>query len=323
MSGGRATHTPDPARLERAKNPVVVTGQNYLAANVSQFFDLRGPSVVIDTACSSSLVAMDMAVQALRTGDTEAAVVAGVSLLADDRAHQVFGRRGLLNRGAEFHVFDRRAAGLVLAEGLGVVVSNPLARGMFPGQGSQYYRMGQELFDTDPVFGAALRRHDAPVVEDLRESVLARVFDPVRRKNEPFTETGITHPAIVMIELALAKTLQAAGIQPDYLLGASLGEYTAAAVSGSLAPAHCLRLLLRQAGALRAGPRDGMLAALAGPEVIDRIPALRACDIAARDYPDHFVVAGTEKDLVHAESALRPPRLCTSACRSSTVTTPA
>ncbi|MEU5227557.1 type I polyketide synthase, partial [Streptomyces toyocaensis] len=126
--GGRATHLPDPAALERARNPVVVTGQNYLAANISQFFDFQGPSLVVDTACSSALVAMDMAVQALRAGSVESAVVAGVSLLADDRAHQVFGQRGLLNPGPEFHVFDGRAAGLVLGEGVGVVVLKPLAR---------------------------------------------------------------------------------------------------------------------------------------------------------------------------------------------------
>ncbi|MGP4091612.1 beta-ketoacyl synthase N-terminal-like domain-containing protein, partial [Streptomyces sp. KR55] len=126
--GGRATHTPDPAALERAKNPVVVTGQNYLAANISQFFDFQGPSLVVDTACSSALVAMDMAVQALRTGSVESAVVAGVSLLADDRAHRVFGQRGLLNPGPEFHAFDGRAAGLVLGEGVGVVVLKPLAQ---------------------------------------------------------------------------------------------------------------------------------------------------------------------------------------------------
>ncbi|MFH8902660.1 amino acid adenylation domain-containing protein [Streptomyces coeruleorubidus] len=131
--GGRATHTPDPAALERAKNPVVVTGQNYLAANISQFFDFQGPSLVVDTACSSALVAMDMAVQALRTGSVESAVVAGVSLLADDRAHRVFGQRGLLNPGPEFHAFDGRAAGLVLGEGVGVVVLKPLAQAQADG----------------------------------------------------------------------------------------------------------------------------------------------------------------------------------------------
>ncbi|WP_371478759.1 ACP S-malonyltransferase [Kitasatospora sp. NBC_00315] len=176
---------------------------------------------------------------------------------------------------------------------------------MFSGQGSQYYRMGKELFDEDEVFRAALLRHDTVVAEALGESVLGRMFDPAKRKNDPFTDTGITHPAIVMIELALAETLRAAGIEPDYLLGSSLGEYAAAAVSGSIDPADCLRLLVRQAAGLRAGPRGGMLAVLAGPEVLDRVPALRGCEIAARNYPGHFVVAGTEEALAAAETGLR------------------
>ncbi|QWF85158.1 D-alanine--poly(phosphoribitol) ligase subunit 1 [Amycolatopsis sp. CA-230715] len=131
--GGRGGHMPDADRLERARNPVVVTGQNYLSANLSQFFDFRGPSLVTDTACSSALVAMDMAAQALRAGNIESAVVAGVSLLSDDSAHRVFGQRGLLNPGAEFHLFDRRAAGLVLGEGAGVVVLKSLDRAQADG----------------------------------------------------------------------------------------------------------------------------------------------------------------------------------------------
>jgi len=131
--GGRATRVPDDGLLDRAKNPVMATGQNYLAANVSQFFDFRGPSMVLDTACSSALVAMDLAAQALRAGDVEAAVVAGVSLLADARAHQVFAQRGLLSPEPEFHLFDGRASGIVLGEGVGAVVLKPLAGALADG----------------------------------------------------------------------------------------------------------------------------------------------------------------------------------------------
>ncbi|MFJ9773635.1 ACP S-malonyltransferase [Kitasatospora sp. NPDC101157] len=176
---------------------------------------------------------------------------------------------------------------------------------MFSGQGSQYYRMGKELFDDNPVFRAELVRLDAEATDALGESVLDRVFDPARRKADPFTDTRITHPAIVMIELAMAETLRAAGVEPDHLLACSLGEYAAAVVSGSLSAGDCLRLLVRQADALRAGPRGGMLAVLAGPEVMDRVPELRACEVAARNYPGHFVVAGTDERLDRAESALR------------------
>ncbi|MEU5029731.1 ACP S-malonyltransferase [Streptomyces milbemycinicus] len=175
---------------------------------------------------------------------------------------------------------------------------------MFPGQGSQYYHMGKELFDHNEVFRAALLRYDAVVAEELGESVLARIHDPGKSKSELLIDTRITHPTIVMLELALADTLSALGITPDYVLGVSLGEYAAAVVAGSLDPADCLRLLTRQAAALRGSPPGGMLAVLAELEVLDRVPALRACEIAARNYPGNFVVSGADEVLARAEAAL-------------------
>ncbi|MGO4752720.1 acyltransferase domain-containing protein, partial [Streptomyces sp. 2MCAF27] len=175
---------------------------------------------------------------------------------------------------------------------------------MFPGQGSQYYQMGKELFDHNEVFRTALLRYDAVVAEELGESLLARIHDPGKSKSEALIDTRITHPTIVMLELALADTLSALGITPDYVLGVSLGEYAAAVVAGSLDPADCLRLLTRQAAALRGSPPGGMLAVLAELEVLDRVPALRACEIAAHNYPGNFVVSGAEEVLARAEAAL-------------------
>lgn len=51
-----------------------------IANRVSYHLDLRGPSVPLDTACSSSLYATHLAVQALRSGECEAAVVGGSQL---------------------------------------------------------------------------------------------------------------------------------------------------------------------------------------------------------------------------------------------------
>jgi acyl transferase domain-containing protein len=55
--------------------------RSILANRVSYAFDWRGPSVNIDTACSSSLVALHLAVQSLRSGECDLAVVAGVNLV--------------------------------------------------------------------------------------------------------------------------------------------------------------------------------------------------------------------------------------------------
>ncbi|MEC3614235.1 type I polyketide synthase [Bacillus stercoris] len=130
--GGRSQHKPDPASLSKARNPIVAGGQNYLAANISQFFDLKGPSIVMDTACSSALVGLNMAIQALRSGDIEAAVVGGVSLLDAD-AHRMFHERGLLCDKPSFHIFDKRADGVILGEGVGMVLVKTVSQALEDG----------------------------------------------------------------------------------------------------------------------------------------------------------------------------------------------
>jgi polyketide synthase PksN len=131
--GGRSLHQPDFSSLQQARNPIVAVGQNYLAANICQFFDLQGPALVLDTACSSALVGMNMAIQALRGGEIESALVGGVNLLKTDRVHRLFQQRGILSRGPLFHIFDRRAGGVVPGEGVGVVLLKTVEQALADG----------------------------------------------------------------------------------------------------------------------------------------------------------------------------------------------
>lgn len=57
------------------------SARSILANRVSYSFDWKGPSINIDTACSSSLAALHLAVQSLRSGESDMAVVAGVNLV--------------------------------------------------------------------------------------------------------------------------------------------------------------------------------------------------------------------------------------------------
>lgn len=131
--GGRSKHSPEPRKLASMRNPIVAAGQNYLSANVSQFFDLRGPSLTVDTACSSALVGMNMAILALQQGEIESAVVGGVSLLNSDETHRLFEQRGILGKGKDFHLFDQRANGIVLGEGIGLVMLKTVDRALLDG----------------------------------------------------------------------------------------------------------------------------------------------------------------------------------------------
>lgn len=130
---GARSNKSDITNIDQMYNPSLVLGQNYLAANISNYFDLSGPSLVVDTACSSSLVGMNMAIQALRCSEIEAAIVGGISLLTDSDAHKLFKKRGILNPSDSFHIFDGRANGIVLGEGVGMVLLKTVDKAILDG----------------------------------------------------------------------------------------------------------------------------------------------------------------------------------------------
>jgi trans-AT polyketide synthase, acyltransferase and oxidoreductase domains len=176
---------------------------------------------------------------------------------------------------------------------------------MFSGQGSQYFHMGRELYSGDLVFRETLDRLDAFVEQELGASVVTRMYDSCRTVGETFDDTLFTHPAIVMVELALAEALIARGINPHCLLGASLGELTAAALAGVIEQEKCLRLVVRMARSVDACLPGGMLAVLAGPDLYERESALHLhTELAARNFGEHFVVSGSIEGLTAAEEFL-------------------
>lgn len=169
---------------------------------------------------------------------------------------------------------------------------------MFSGQGSQYYQMGRDLYDANPVFKNWLDHLDTIVKKLAGYSVIESLYAQGAIKSTPMKDIELSHPAIVMVEYALAKTLIDAGIKPDYLLGVSLGEFTAAAVAEAIDIEALLALVLHQANNLDFSESTGSMIAVLNDG--ERLPSLLTefnCELAGKNYAAHYLVAGSSANI--------------------------
>ncbi len=104
-----------------------------LVNRISFLLDINGPSEPVNTACSSSLVAVHRAVQAIRSGECQSALVGGVNLILDSTGHEAFAKSGMLSASGECHTFDARADGYTRGEGCAALWLKPLSQALADG----------------------------------------------------------------------------------------------------------------------------------------------------------------------------------------------
>lgn len=174
---------------------------------------------------------------------------------------------------------------------------------MFSGQGSHYFRMGQDLFEHDPVFREWLLRLDELASSLCGERVVDTIYSP--RDRETFDRTLQTHPAIFMVEYALAQSLLHAGIKPDLTLGASLGSFAAATLAGCMRVEDALAAVVQQAAAFEACcERGGMIAVLADQTLYAQPQLRELSELAAVNFSSHIVVSAPQGHLAQIERSL-------------------
>jgi acyl transferase domain-containing protein/phosphopantetheinyl transferase len=100
---------------------------NLAASRIANRLDLRGPAYAIDAACASSLIAVDTAVRDLAGGRADAMIVGGVHLVHDATFWSVFSLLRALSPTQCIRPFDRHADGLLIGEGIGMLVLKRLA----------------------------------------------------------------------------------------------------------------------------------------------------------------------------------------------------
>ncbi|WP_160717032.1 acyltransferase domain-containing protein [Chitinophaga solisilvae] len=176
---------------------------------------------------------------------------------------------------------------------------------LFSGQGSQYFNMGAELYRANATFRRTLQWLDEEAIRVSGSSVIAQIYTDQQVKGE-FDELRYTNPALFMVQYAMAKVLQEElQIHPSYVLGYSLGEMVAAAVSGIVHPLDMLGALIRQALEIKAHcGNGGMLTVLQDHRIFREQQPFSSLSLAAVNYDEHFIVAGDEPSLQQLERFL-------------------
>jgi acyl transferase domain-containing protein len=162
---------------------------------------------------------------------------------------------------------------------------------MFSGQGSQYFQMGRVLYEQHAVFAREMNEMDALLKSHASCSVLPSLYGGAP-KSQTMDDILLSHPAIFMVEVALARTLMAEGVMPDLVLGASLGTMAAAVIAGQLDRDDALLSVSAQARCMvRHAAPGAMVAVLGETSLIDGLLASRKAVVAARSFDGHFVAS--------------------------------
>jgi acyl transferase domain-containing protein len=177
----------------------------------------------------------------------------------------------------------------------------------FPGQGAQHPGMARDVYAAEPAFRAELDRcceRLQPLVGlDLRPLVLGHDRSG-RQESASLDDTRITQPALFAVEYALARLWMSWGIEPEALIGHSVGEYVAACLAGVMGLDDALMLVATR-GRLMQQCAPGAMLAVALPPERARALMTGAMSLAAHNAPDATVIAGPLDDVARCERRLQ------------------
>jgi rifamycin polyketide synthase modules 1, 2 and 3 len=193
-----------------------------------------------------------------------------------------------------------RLAALARGE-VGAGILQGTARGgrtafMFTGQGAQRAGMGAGLYAELPVFARALDEVCAQLDPHLGLSLRDLMFAAEGSAEAAMLQrTEIAQASLFALEVALFELVRSLGVEPDVLIGHSIGELVAARVAGVLSPADACLLVAARGRLMRSLPEGGGLVALEASEeeVLARLGGdARRLSIAAVNGPRAVVLSG-------------------------------
>jgi acyl transferase domain-containing protein/acyl carrier protein len=205
---------------------------------------------------------------------------------------------------------------------------------MLPGQGAQYENMGRDLYEKEPAFRQEMDRCFG-ILKPLMDCDIKKILyprsdcrggsqDPPSPGNSPLergapqgrgvlsdiNQTEIAQPVLFIFEYALAKLLMQWGLKPYAMIGHSIGEYTAACLSGVFSLEDALKLVVMRGKLMQQMPSGAMLSVTLPEEEL--MPLLRShtgVSLAAVNAPSLCVVSGPHQDIAALENQLKQKNL--------------
>jgi acyl transferase domain-containing protein/NADPH:quinone reductase-like Zn-dependent oxidoreductase/acyl carrier protein len=195
---------------------------------------------------------------------------------------------------------------LMIAPDLGAASMPPSVCFLFTGQGSEHSGMGLDLLNHSAVFRAALERLE----HALDGALPSRIATIWANEHGELEQASLVQPALYAYGWALGEFWRSCGVEPEVVLGHSLGEYVAATVAGVMAPEEGIRLVAARGRLTQElGAAGGMIAIVATEEEVRRILAASGLhsdlSVAAVNGPLSVVVSGGREAIQGFEQSLR------------------
>jgi acyl transferase domain-containing protein len=132
---------------------------------------------------------------------------------------------------------------------------------VFPGQGSQWLGMGRTFLEQDAVFREVVERCDR-AMQPYRDWSLLAELAATDAAQSRLNEIAIIQPALFAMQVALAALWRSWGIEPQAVVGHSMGEVAAAHVAGALSLEDAVRLICHRSRLVKPTIGQGAMAAV-------------------------------------------------------------
>jgi len=169
---------------------------------------------------------------------------------------------------------------------------------LFPGQGSQYVKMGKTLYDNEKVYRDAVDKCAELLMDELQLDIRDIIYPQIKSNEaeELLKDTRLTQPSLFVTEYALSQLWLSWGIKPTFLCGHSIGEFAAAHLAGILSLKDALHIVAVRGRLISELPGGSMLIVRVS---IDKLNELipDTLSVAAINANQFCVVSGKKEDI--------------------------